>query len=60
MSSNNIGRMLFNLPQEIKSLFRKFEYKKKLNEICLNEQLWPTYTTIKLFKSSKSMKKIGR
>ena len=56
MSSNNIGRILWNLPQEMKSLFRKFEYKSKklinkewsykFNEICLNEQLWLTYTII--------------
>ena len=48
MSSNNIGSILWNLPQKIKSLFRKFEYKyKKLinkewsykfNEIMLNNQ----------------------
>ena len=48
INSDNIGRILWNLPQEIKSLFRKFEYKSKklinkewtynFNKIFLNEQ----------------------
>ena len=29
MSSNNIRRILWNLSQEIKSSFRKFEYESK-------------------------------
>ena len=34
MSSNNIERKLWNLSQEIRSLFRKFEYefKKLINK----------------------------
>ena len=43
---NNIGRILWNLPNELKQLFRKFEntpkklinktWSLKINEICLN------------------------
>ena len=52
---NNIGRILWNLPASLRKLFRQLEnnskklinkeWSYKFNEICLNEELWPTYTT---------------
>ena len=51
---NNIGRILWNLPVSLRKLFRKLEnnskklinkeWSYKFNDICLNEELWPTYT----------------
>ena len=57
---NNIGRILWNFPVSLRKLFRQLENNSKklinkewfykFNEICLNEELWPTYTIIKYFK----------
>ena len=54
--SYNIGRLLYQLPQQLKIYYRKYEslYKKKINKLwalnfnktCINENLWPTFTTI--------------
>ena len=54
---NNIGRILWNLTASLRKLFRQLEnnskklinkeWSYKFNEICLNEELWPTYTTIR-------------
>ena len=54
---NNLGRLLFTLPINLKNLFRTFEKKNKkvidrkwsykFNEICLLDNLWPTYTNIR-------------
>ena len=53
--SYNIGRLLYQLPQQLKMYYRKYEslYKKKIsklwalkfNKTCINENLWPTFTT---------------
>ena len=53
---DNLGRLLYNLPAQLKMLFRNFEIKSKkkinkfwshkVNKICLLENLWPTYTYI--------------
>ena len=50
----NIGELLFQCDVESRELFRKFErinkkiidskWSKNFNEICLKENLWPTYT----------------
>ena len=55
--SYNIGRLLYQLPQQLKLYYRKYEslYKKKINKLwalnfnktCINENLWPTFTTNK-------------
>ena len=49
-----IGELLFQCDNETKNIFRKYEqinkkiieskWSKNFNEICLNEDLWPTYT----------------
>ena len=54
--SYNIGRLLYQLPQQLQLYYRKYEslYKKKINKMwalnfnktCINENLWPTFTTI--------------
>ena len=54
--SYNIGRLLYQLPQQLKLYYRKYEslYKKKINKLwalnfnktCINENLWPTFTTM--------------
>ena len=52
--SYNIGRLLYQLPQQLKIYYRKYEslYKKKINKLwalnfnktCINENLWPTFS----------------
>ena len=49
----NIGELLFQCDVESRELFRKFErinkkiidskWAKNFDEICLKENLWPTY-----------------
>ena len=56
--SYNIGRLLYQLPQQLKLYYRKYEsiYRKKINKLwvlnfnktCINENLWPTFTKILL------------
>ena len=52
----NIGELLFQCDIESKNIFRKYErinkkiieskWSRNFNEICLKENLWPTYTNI--------------
>ena len=55
--STNIGMLLHQLPYNLKTIFRKYENKcknkinkiwsLKFNQTCFNENLWPTYSTIR-------------
>ena len=59
----NIGELLFQCDIESRKIFRKFEginkkiiesnWSKNFNEICLKENLWPTYTNRYIFKSKQ-------
>ena len=50
-----IGNLIFNLPSNLKYLYRQFENKSKkrinkewsikFNKTCLNEKIWPIYST---------------
>ena len=50
----SIGELLYQCDIEAKNIFRKFEkinkkiidakWSKTFNEVCLKEDLWPTYT----------------
>ena len=54
--TQNIGWLLYQLPTQSKSYYRKYEnaYKKKINKMwslifkktCISENLWPTFTTL--------------
>ena len=56
--SINIGMLLHQRSYNLKTIFRKYENKcknkinkiwsLKFNQTCFNENLWPTYSTIKL------------
>ena len=49
-----IGELLYQCDNESRNIFRKYEkidkkiidskWSKNFNEICLQEDLWPTYT----------------
>ena len=53
----NIGQLLYQCDNDTKNLFRKIERTRKkivetewsikFNNICINEQLWPTYTNLR-------------
>ena len=60
----NIGELLYQCNAEAKLIFRKYEkinkkiietnWSKTFNEVCLKEDLWPSYTNYHILKTKNT------